>query len=76
MKLHLNRNKVHTNNILKALKVTGGFCPCQIIKNEQSLCKFSEGYLPETIDVSELCKNGIKEENCHCSLYLLGDVND
>ena len=48
-------------NGLKALKVTGGFCPCQVVKNEESLCKFSEEYLPEIVDVSELCKNGIKQ---------------
>lgn len=47
----------NTDDILQAVKDNGGYCPCAIIKNEDTKCMCK--------NFRELTENGI----CHCGLY-------
>lgn len=57
MKICITEDKEHFENIKKALKDNMGYCPCSIVKNEDTKC---------------MCKEfrEQKEEGfCHCGLY-------
>lgn len=72
--LKLNENKDHVNKILIGLAKNGGYCCCQIVNNIGSLCKFSSDYLPNEIEMDELCLNGQDENRCCCGLFIGGDI--
>ena len=46
-----------TDDILQAVKNNDGYCPCAIVKNEDTKCMCK--------NFRELTENGI----CHCGLY-------
>ena len=57
MKIKINPNTEIVNNIRNALKNNNGYCPCRIVKNEDTICMckdFREG--PPGM--------------CHCGLYI------
>lgn len=47
----------HVENIRTKLKETGGYCPCSLIRNEDTKC---------------MCKKfrEMEEGECHCGLYV------
>ena len=49
-----NKNE-HVQQILKALEIKDGYCPCVITKNEDTVCP---------------CKKMREENYCCCKLYL------
>ena len=57
MKIKVNADKEHVATIRKALKDNNGYCPCSLIKNEDTKC---------------MCKE-FREQDipgfCHCGLY-------
>lgn len=57
MKIILNPNKELVNEIRVQLKENGGYCPCNILKNEDTKC---------------MCKEfrEMNEGECHCGLYI------
>lgn len=52
----LNDNTQLTDRIQQALKESGGYCPCSVIRNEDTKC---------------MCKEfrEMDEGVCHCGLY-------
>lgn len=56
MKICMTEDKSHAEEILKALKANGGYCPCSVVKNEDTKC---------------MCKEFREMESgtCHCGLY-------
>lgn len=57
MKISINPDKDFVANMRKALKDNNGFCPCTIVRNEDTKC---------------MCKEfrEMKEGICHCGLYI------
>lgn len=57
MKITLNPDKEYVHSIKKQLKANGGYCPCSLIKNEDTKC---------------MCKEFREMESgmCHCGLYI------
>ena len=58
MKIILNPDKEIVQEIREGLKRTGGYCPCRVVKNEDTKC---------------LCKEFRDQETpgeCHCGLYI------
>jgi len=67
MKIVLNSDKDYVKEIRDKLADNDGFCPCRVIKNEDTKCmckdfkdKVADGYIGE----------------CHCGLYVSVDNND
>lgn len=60
MKIKLNPDKNLVEEIRNKLKENGGYCPCRLIKNEESKCICKE--------FKEAVNCGIKGY-CHCGLY-------
>ena len=61
MKIKLVDNQDVVNDIKKRLKENDGYCPCKIIKNEDTKC---------------ICKEFREQKSgeCHCGLYIkVGD---
>lgn len=57
MKIILNSDKELVNKIRKKIKDNNGYCPCRLIKTEDTKCMCKE-----FIETNELgC--------CHCGLY-------
>ena len=54
MKLILNPNIKFRNIVIEAIKDNDGYCPCSLIKSEDTKCK---------------CKEARENNNCHCGLY-------
>lgn len=57
MSIRLNKDKKQVEKIKKALKENDGYCPCSLIKNENTKC---------------MCKEFREQEDdssCHCGLY-------
>jgi len=57
MKITLNTDKEHVDKIRAKLKENDGYCPCVLIKNENTKC---------------MCKEFIEQREsgyCHCKLY-------
>lgn len=62
MKIQVNPDKEKANYIRQKVKENGGYCPCSLIKSEETKCPckaFLEG--------SELGE-------CHCGLYIKTEV--
>lgn len=57
MKIKLNPDESIVNAVKQALKDNDGFCPCSIIKNEDTKCMCKE--------FREQTSTGF----CHCLLY-------
>ena len=57
MKIKLNPDKEEAERILRAVKENNGYCPCRLIRTEDTKC---------------ICKEfkEQKEGFCHCGLYL------
>lgn len=57
MKIVLNTDKSVVSRIKNELKENGGYCPCSIIKTEDTKC---------------MCKEfrEMSEGECHCGLYI------
>lgn len=61
MKVIMNPNKVHADEMLKQLRLNGGFCPCALKKTDDTKCKCKE--------FRDQVEKGI-EGMCHCELYI------
>lgn len=61
MQVVLNKDPEHVKAVRYALKGTGGYCPCAIVKSEESLCICKD--FRDKIDDHEF------EGYCHCELY-------
>lgn len=61
MKISINPDKDFVANMRKALKDNNGFCPCTIVRNEDTKC---------------MCKEfrEMKEGICHCGLYIKENI--
>ena len=57
MKIRLNPDKKEAERILRAVKENDGYCPCRLIRTEDTKC---------------ICKEFKEQEEgfCHCGLYL------
>lgn len=57
IKIKLNDDKELVKEIRQKLKENGGFCPCSIVKNEDTKC---------------MCKEfrEMKLGECHCGIYI------
>lgn len=57
MKVKINDNKELVNEIRTKLKENNGYCPCSLIKSEDTKC---------------MCKEFRNQElgECHCGLYI------
>lgn len=58
MKITINPDKTLVTEIREGLKRTGGYCPCRVIKNEDTKC---------------MCKDFLErteEGECYCGLYI------
>jgi ferredoxin-thioredoxin reductase catalytic subunit len=61
MAVSFNENKEIVEKIKKGLEKNGGYCPCKIIKNEDTKCMCKE--------FREQIKDPNFEGYCHCMLY-------
>lgn len=61
MKIRSNPNKELVKKIREKLKKNGGYCPCKIVKNEDTKC---------------ICKEFIEQGlgPCHCGLYIKEEI--
>ena len=61
MKIRLNTDKEYVKNIREKLKANSGYCPCKIIKNEDTKC---------------ICKEFLEQGlgPCHCGLYIKEEI--
>ncbi len=57
MKIRLNPDQKYVEEIRKQLKENSGYCPCSLVKNEDTKC---------------MCKAFREMGNgmCHCGLYI------
>ena len=57
MRITVCENKEHVAMIRKKLKDNDGYCPCRLIKTEDTKC---------------MCKEFLEQEEgeCHCGLYI------
>jgi len=58
MKISLNPDKSIVEDVRKRLKENEGYCPCRLIKNEDTKC---------------MCKEFVEQSTsgeCHCGLYV------
>lgn len=57
MSITINPNTEHVQKIKEALKKNNGYCPCRLVKNEDTKC---------------MCKEFREQESgiCHCGLYI------
>ncbi len=57
MKIRISDDKELVEKIRKKLKENGNFCPCRLVKNEDTKC---------------MCKEFREQESgeCHCGLYV------
>lgn len=60
IKITINPDKEHVKKIIKALKDNNGYCPCAIIKSEDTKCMCK--------DFRDMIKNN-ETGDCHCDLY-------
>lgn len=56
MRIEITPDKEKAEKIRAAIAKNGGYCPCQLIKNERTKC---------------ICLNFLEGEDgwCHCGLY-------
>lgn len=57
LKIVLNDDKQLIDEIRQKLKENGGYCPCKLIKNQDTKCMCKE------------FREQITEGECHCGLY-------
>lgn len=57
----LNPNEEKTLKIIKAIYKNDGYCPCRIIKNEDSKCP---------------CLEMLTNHKCHCGLFVNDNSNN
>ena len=57
MKITLNPNEEHVAKIRAKLKANDGYCPCVLIKSDETKCMCKD-FLEQT-----------EEGYCHCQLY-------
>lgn len=57
MTIRQNPDKKYANEVRRRIKDNGGYCPCNLVKNEDTKC---------------LCKDfrEMEEGMCHCGLYI------
>ena len=57
MNIKVNSDKELVARIRERLKENGGYCPCRLVKNEETRC---------------ICKEFLEQEEgmCHCGLYI------
>ena len=57
MKIELNPDKEYVKEVKSMLKANSGYCPCVLVKNEDTKC---------------MCKEfrEMDEGMCHCGLYI------
>lgn len=57
MKIELNPDKEYVKEVKAMLKANSGYCPCVLVKNEDTKC---------------MCKEfrEMDEGMCHCGLYI------
>lgn len=53
-RLTLTKNQEKAEKIIKAIYKNEGYCPCTIIKSEDTKCP---------------CVEMMEHQNCHCGLY-------
>lgn len=53
-RLILTKNKDKALKVINAIYKNNGYCPCRIIKSDDSKCP---------------CKEMIEKNKCHCGLY-------
>lgn len=53
--MKLNPDKESVKRIRQAIEDAGGYCPCELIRNESTKCP---------------CKNMRKNHICECGLYI------
>lgn len=58
MQIKVTQDKELAKEIREKLKANGGYCPCKLIKNEDTKCMCKE-----FLDRQELGE-------CHCGLYI------
>jgi hypothetical protein len=71
--LKLNPNKEFVKNMKKSIEKNKFHCPCQIIKNEDSICAPAILGYPDLIMEDEVCGYSKKNrygQNCCCNLYI------
>lgn len=61
MKIIQNPDKEYVRDIKKQLKDNGGYCPCQLIKNEDTRCRCK--LFRDQLSRGELGA-------CHCGLWI------
>ena len=62
MKIKLSEDKELVAQIRQKLKESGGYCPCRLVKNEDTKC---------------MCKEFLEQKEvgeCHCGLYYKVEV--
>lgn len=61
MKIRSNPNRELVKEIREKLKENDGYCPCKIVKNEDTKC---------------ICKEFIEQGlgSCHCGLYIKEEI--
>lgn len=58
MQIKVSENKERVKEIREKIKANGGYCPCKLIKNEDTKC---------------ICKEFLEQKElgeCHCGLYI------
>ena len=66
MQININPDKDFVAHMRKALKDNNGFCPCAIVRSEDTKCMCKE--------FREMIDNG-KTGMCHCGLYIIEEDN-
>lgn len=62
MKITINKDSNYVTEVKKKLKENGGYCPCRIIRNDDTKCMCKE--FRDMIKRKEI---GM----CHCGLYVI-----
>lgn len=61
MKVRLNENEEVVKTVKEGLKRTGGYCPCRLVRTEDTKCMCTE--------FKEQIADPDFEGYCHCMLY-------
>lgn len=64
MKIIVNQDRAFVNEIRKALNENGGYCPCSLIKSEDTKCMCKE------------FRSSAELGPCHCGLYERVEANE
>ena len=57
MRIKVTDNKEHAEKIRKLIRDNNGYCPCRLVRNDDTKC---------------ICKEFLEQEEgeCHCGLYI------